>query len=84
MKNWIHLNYSSYRNMFNKKKTTKFTVNVTHPFSLFADDESSGLASNNVLDVSCDFISNTWSDVHNVAKSSCAPRMTSLEKCILK
>jgi hypothetical protein len=36
-----------------------FTLNETQPFSLFAADESSGLASNNVFDVSADLTSNT-------------------------
>ena len=58
----------------------QITINGIHPFSLFIDDESRGLASNNVLDVSADLISYTWSDVHRVAKSLWAPRMTSLDK----
>ncbi len=81
--NWrIRFNFGTHWVNSSFECRIELTVNETHPFSLFADDESIGLASNNVLDVSADFISNTWSNVHNVAKSSCAPRMTSLEKYI--
>jgi len=52
------------------KSIVVFTDNVTQPFSLLAVDESSGLASNNVFDVSAVLISKTWPDVHNAAKSS--------------
>ncbi len=79
MKNRINLNYFKKNEWFDINLKL-FTVNETHSFSLFAIEESNGLASNKVFDVSADFISNTWSDVHNVAKSLCAPRMINLDK----